>query len=201
MIKAVLFDLGRVLVSFDFNIGYRELERQTGIPASDIPARIAETGLQSQLETGQTSPHGFYGRIADALDLQIPFEDFEEIWCSIFLPGTLIPEPFIADLAKTHRLVLVSNTDPMHFEALCRTQPILRHFERRILSFEVGSSKPDAAIFQAAVAAAGCAPEECFYTDDIAEYVAAARSLGIDAVQFQSADQLAEELRARGVIA
>jgi putative hydrolase of the HAD superfamily len=44
-----------------------------------------------------------------------------------------------------------------------------------------------------------CAPQECFYTDDIAEYVEGARGFGIDAVQFQSREQIESELRARGV--
>jgi FMN phosphatase YigB (HAD superfamily) len=46
---------------------------------------------------------------------------------------------------------------------------------------------------------AGCRPEECFFTDDILEYVEGARSLGIDAVQFHSAAQLLEELSKRDV--
>jgi putative hydrolase of the HAD superfamily len=60
--------------------------------------------------------------------------------------------------------------------------------------------KPDPAIFRAAITRAGCRPEECFYTDDIAEYVAGARAQGIDAVQFQSAGQIQGELKARGIM-
>jgi FMN phosphatase YigB (HAD superfamily) len=50
------------------------------------------------------------------------------------------------------------------------------------------------------MAKAGCRPEECFYTDDIAEYVEGARRMGIDAVQFQGAEQLESELLARGIL-
>ena len=59
--------------------------------------------------------------------------------------------------------------------------------------------KPSARIYEAAVAAAQCSPEECFFTDDIADYVEAARAFGIDAVQFQNKDQIAQELGARGI--
>jgi putative hydrolase of the HAD superfamily len=59
--------------------------------------------------------------------------------------------------------------------------------------------KPQPRIFQAAIALAGCRPEECFYTDDIADYVAAAQNLGIDAVRFESLAQLQSELTARGI--
>jgi putative hydrolase of the HAD superfamily len=59
--------------------------------------------------------------------------------------------------------------------------------------------KPRQEIFQAALECCGCLPEECFYTDDIAAYVAAAQRLGIDAVQFESREQLERELKARGI--
>ena len=51
-----------------------------------------------------------------------------------------------------------------------------------------------------AIKRAECRPEECFFTDDIAINVIAARSNGMDAVQFLSAAQLEEELKSRGVL-
>ena len=59
--------------------------------------------------------------------------------------------------------------------------------------------KPDPKIYHAAINAAQCAPEECFFTDDIAAYVEGARRHGIDAVQFQNFAQIQSELRQRGV--
>jgi HAD superfamily hydrolase (TIGR01509 family) len=60
--------------------------------------------------------------------------------------------------------------------------------------------KPQPEIFQAAVEVAGCPPGECFYTDDIAAYIEAARGMGIDAVQFESLAQLEGEMRSRGIV-
>ena len=79
------------------------------------------------------------------------------------------------------------------------TYPLLRHFHEFVLSYEVKAMKPARAIYQAAIARAGCLPEECFFTDAIPAYVEAARREGIDAVQFQSREQIEEELRARGI--
>jgi glucose-1-phosphatase len=59
--------------------------------------------------------------------------------------------------------------------------------------------KPDPKIYRAAIEAAQCAPQECFFTDDIAAYVEAARLHGIDAVQFQNLAQIEGELRHRGI--
>ena len=59
--------------------------------------------------------------------------------------------------------------------------------------------KPEPRIYEAAIARAQCAAEECFFTDDIPEYVTGARLAGIDAVQFHSAAQIERELLERGV--
>ena len=76
---------------------------------------------------------------------------------------------------------------------------LLRHFHHLILSYEIGAMKPQPAIYRAALQRAECLPSECFYTDDIAPYVEAARHMGIDAVRFESREQIEKEMRDRGI--
>ena len=59
--------------------------------------------------------------------------------------------------------------------------------------------KPSPVIYRKAIELAGCLPAQCFFTDDIEEYVEGARREGIDAVQFQSAAQLQQELARRNI--
>jgi putative hydrolase of the HAD superfamily len=198
MHKAVIFDLGRVLVNFDFQRGYSALQALCPYAATEIPRRLSATGLVERFETGLIEPRDFVARISSALDLDIDYQHFCRIWSSIFT-DTLIPESMLAGLAARYRLLLLSNTNAIHFEGLRASHPMLRHFHELVLSYEVKAMKPQPEIYQAAIARAGCRPEECFYTDDIAPFVAAARSLGIDAVQFASADQVQGELRSRGI--
>jgi putative hydrolase of the HAD superfamily len=200
MIKTVIFDLGRVLVPFDFNIGYRKLEALCGIPAAEIPARLAATKLVNEIESGRISADEFNARLGEAFGFRITSEEFRELWCSVFLPHALVPEELVEMIGRTHRLLLLSNTSAVHFEMLREAYPILRHFHAYILSYEVGAMKPEQRIYEAAIAAAACAPQECFFTDDIPDYVEGARRMGIDAVQFQSGEQIATELKTRGVI-
>jgi putative hydrolase of the HAD superfamily len=151
------------------------------------------------LETGVIEPHDFVRRLCAALEADISYGEFCEIWSSIFSKPTLLPEAFIEALKARYKLILVSNTNAIHFEMIRETYPLLRHFDAFVLSFEVQAMKPSPVIFEAATKAAGCLPEECFFTDDIPEYVEAARSFGIDAVQFESFPILENALRARGV--
>ena len=103
-------------------------------------------------------------------------------------------------LRRHYKMVLVSNTNALHFEMLSESyQHLLQHFDHLVLSHEVRAMKPRPEIFQAALAYAECLPQECFYTDDMVDYVAAARSLGIDGVVFESRTQIEGEMLRRGI--
>ena len=199
MHKAILFDLGKVLIHFDFRRGYRALEGLCPYAAEEIPRRLAGTGLVERFETGLVEPREFVDQISRILDLRVDYDQFRVIWSSIFT-DVLIPESMLKGLGRRYRLVLVSNTNSLHFEMIRGTYGhLLRHFDDLVLSYEVRAMKPQAEIFQAAVECARCRPQECFYTDDIAAYVESARRMGIDGVVFESRTQLEGEMRGRGI--
>ncbi len=156
--KAILFDLGRVLIHFDFRRGYRALEGLCPYAADEIPKRLAGTGLVEQFETGLVEPREFVDQMRRILDLNVDYDQFCGIWSSIFTE-TLIPESMLEGLGRRYRLVLVSNTNALHFEMIRETYGhLLRHFDDLVLSYEVRAMKPQPEIFQAALEVAGCLP-------------------------------------------
>ncbi len=188
-----------MLVHFDFSRGYSALEGLCPHPAADIPKRLAPTGLVERLETGLVEPRDFVDQLCGILDLRVDYDQFCGIWSSIFT-HTLVPESMLEGLKGRYRLVMLSNTNAIHFEMIrANYGHILRHFDDFVLSYQVKAMKPSPAIYEAAIRSAQCRPEECFYTDDIPAYVEGARKMGIDAVQFQSAEQLAGDFAARGI--
>jgi putative hydrolase of the HAD superfamily len=200
VIKSVIFDLGKVIVPFDFKRGYRAMSELCGCAPEEIPKRIGATDLVTRFECGQLAPEQFVAELCGILDLELGYDRFCEIWSSIFLPDPLIPESLLEGVRRRHRLILLSNTNAIHFQMVRENYPLLRHFHDFVLSYQVGAMKPSARIYQEAIARAGCEPAECFFTDDIPEYVTAAQEAGIDAVRFESAAQIERELRGRGVI-
>jgi len=199
MPRTLIFDLGNVLIQFDFRRGYEAIRKYCPFPAEELSQRIASTGIVHRLESGEMPAAEFFARFSEALHLNLTYEEFRELWGAIFLPDPIIPESTIASLARSYRLLLLSNTNGIHFEFLEAHYPILKHFHGRVLSHEVKAMKPDPAIYRAALELAGCAAEECFYTDDIPAYVDGAKRLGLDAVLFTGTQQLEIELRRRGV--
>ncbi len=173
--------------------------RCAGFPRLRFPAQSPPRGSLNALRIGGIGPRDFARELSKHLDLDTNFENFCEIWSSIFLPHTLVPESMIEGIARNYRLVLLSNTNAIHFEMIRKNYPLLRHFHALVLSYEVGAMKPLPLIYRRAIEAAGCLPEECFFTDDMPAYVEGARAQGIDAVQFESAAQIEAELRQRGV--
>jgi len=198
MHKAIVFDLGKVLIPFDFQRGYEALAGCCPYPAAEVRQRIKETRLVTPFETGLIEPRDFVSRLSAALDLKIDYEGFRRAWGSIFY-GQLIPDEVLESLAARYRLLLLSNTNALHFDLIRENYALVRHFHHCVLSYEVRAMKPDARIYREAIARAGCSAEECFFTDDIAQNVEGARREGIDAVLFESPEQLEREMNARGI--
>src|SRR6266481_10025541 len=115
MIKAVIFDLGKVIIPFDFKRGYQALEQVCGYPAAEIPRRIGTTDLVQRFESGLVEPKDFVAQLSRVLDLRVDYDQFCQIWTSIFLPDPLIPESLLEGLSKRYRLLLLSNTNAIHF--------------------------------------------------------------------------------------
>ncbi len=199
MIKTIIFDLGKVIVPFDLRRGYEALRPHCPYPAEEIPRRISGTDLVRRFETGQVTPEAFVEQLSAVLGLCVDYYHFCELWSSIFLPDPLLPEALLEGLHRRYRLLLLSNTNAIHFAMIRERYPLLGHFDEYVLSYEVGALKPAARIYEEAIGRAGCRAGECFFTDDIPLYVAAAKEAGMDAVVFESAGQIERELRARGV--
>lgn len=199
MIQTILFDLGGVIVPLDFPRLYGQLARYCAVPAAEIPHRIGATGLVPKLESGQISAPSFTAALSAELGLQVPEGGFRDLWSSLFPGHTLLPEALFATLKKRYRVVLLSNTNAIHFEMIRETYPHLSHFHDYVLSHEVGAMKPHPDIYAAAIQAAQCDPQECFYTDDIQAYVDGARQVGIQAFQFQSHEALLGQFDTLGI--
>ena len=101
-------------------------------------------------------------------------------------------------ISAHHRMLVLSNTNAIHFDMVRQNYPWLRHFDHLVLSYEVKAMKPAPAIYHAAIERSGCPPEECFFTDDIAGVCGGRAQRRHRRRQFESCAQLRGELSARG---
>jgi HAD superfamily hydrolase (TIGR01509 family) len=199
MIEVIYLDLGKVLIDFDYAVAAQRLLEISPLPFSEITKVLSEPQLLFEFETGKLSALEYYKIICDALEMQVSPNEFRSLWGSMFLPEPLVSENFLRELKQRKRLILLSNTNEIHFEYIEENFPILNQIEERLLSFRVGYMKPDPHIFQLAIEKAGVAPEKIFFADDRIENVEGARLAGIEAIQFKSEKQLRQELNDRGI--
>ena len=198
--RAMIFDIGGVLVPLRFQRAYASMEAACGLPGEEIRRRMAASGLSASYERGEMSDAEFTAAVCRLLDADLTEEQFRTLWCSIFDVETIIPVEFLAQLRQRHRMLLLSNTNGIHVARLRAKCAAMEHFDDAVLSYEVGWMKPDGRMFEEAVRRAGCNAGQCFYTDDIEANVEAARSVGIDAVLFEGFDGLRAAIQARGIL-
>jgi putative hydrolase of the HAD superfamily len=199
VIKAIIFDIGKTVIPFDFQRAYTAIEQLCAYRAADIPKRLGTTDLVRRFEQGLVEPHEFVQGLCELLNAKIEYEDFCRIWSSIFLPETLVPESMIEGLRRRYKLMLLSNTNAIHYPMIRDAYPILGLFDDHVLSFQVKHLKPAPEIFHVAAERAGCGSQQCLFIDDMAANVEAARQTGMDAVQFVSREQLEKDFQARGI--
>jgi len=199
MIEVVYFDLGKVIVDFDHLRAAQELLKVTPLSLKEAMAVLSDGELVSEYETGRLSSEEHYRKVCHRLQMEVSIEKFRELWGSMFLPEPLLSESFLQDLKKSYRLMLLSNTNEIHFDFVIQHYPILKMIEERLLSYQAGCMKPEALIFELAVKKAGVVPENIFFTDDRPENIEAAQRAGIQALLFQSETQLRRDMASRGM--
>lgn len=199
--KFIYFDLGNVLLFFDYRRACRQLSELTGVGQDKIWDVLFTGDLQQQFEKGRLTGQELYETFQRGTGATLDFETFAEAYSDIFQLNTPVKAILGQLVFCGYRLGVLSNTNELHWRLLTdgRYALLPNAFEQVVLSHEVGAVKPEPAIFEAAIQKAGTAPGEIFYMDDMPGHVASARACGIDAIQYTDPTALADELRRRGV--
>lgn len=198
-IAAIAFDLGKVLVKVDHSRFCNRLAELAGRTTEEVYVAVFQTSLEPDYDTGRISSQEFHRRVQSHFHLDLPFPLFRQMWAEIFDPLEDM-EAVAGRLAQRYPLYLLSNTNEMHFQYIQENYaPLLSPFRAFILSYLVGSRKPEPQIFQALIREAGLPPAQILYTDDRPEFVEAARALGLVAWNFTSPRDFKKQLNSSGL--
>ncbi|MFA5144819.1 MAG: HAD family phosphatase [Candidatus Omnitrophota bacterium] len=209
-IKAVIFDLGNVLIDFDHMIAVQKLFQQGSSPSKGpgfmdkSPDGIFNLFFDSELtelfEEGRLSGPQFFSRVKEMLSLKLDYDEFLPIWNEIFFfsEKNLSVYNLAVSLGKHYKLAILSNINILHFEYIKRAFPIFNAFQI-MASFEMGLRKPQSRIYHRALEILGVSPDSCFYADDRPELVESAKGLGIRGFVFKDVQQLTEDLLSSGI--
>ena len=200
MIRAVISDLGKVVLWFDNNIFLRKLADRAGRPFDEVKAVYnGDDEFLRNFDGGAVTPAGFRDRILERIGADIPYGEFYEMYSDIFTLNPAAVDVLARVKGAGLKALLLSNTDPERFGFVRRRFPEIGLFDAFVLSYELKLLKPDPAIYRAAARAAGCAPAECVFVDDMEENVAGAAAAGLSAVHYLPGTDLAAELKKLGL--
>jgi len=130
---------------------------------------------------------------------KIPEEKLKHIYADLFVEN-IDTTALLPILKQNYKLVLLSNTNFIHQKYGWEKYNFLKHFDKLILSHEVGAIKPEEKIYRAVENFTKETSASHIFIDDIAEYVKGAKKCGWDGIQFKSHNQLVEELNVRGIL-
>ncbi len=198
--RAVLFDIGNVLLRFDFSLALRAVAAHSKIH-DPVEILAAVERIKIGYEDGQIDRAAFLRAAFDVLSYTGTEADFVAAWEEIFEPN----EPMIALVEQLHGrypLYLLSNTGDIHRDYVFRRYPFFSRFTAGIYSYAVKTSKPGREIFDIACRELSIEPASTFFIDDLLPNIETARSLGFVCHHYHHDrhDALLADLAAHGVL-
>ena len=198
MNTAVVFDLGKVLVDFDYQPATRKIAARSTKPPEDLHSHVGGSPLLIQYETGLVTRHEFFEELRQTTGYRGDLEEFGKFFADIFTP---IPEMIELHAELRRRGIptyIFSNTNDLAIEHVRRNFPFFHNFDGYILSYEVKAMKPDAKIYAALEAMTGRRGAEIVYLDDRPENIAAGAARGWRTILHETPEQSRADLKAFG---
>ena len=187
--KVIVFDLGKVLVDFDYSIAARKVAARSTKSLLDLASLLSSSSLIIQYENGEVTRQEFFEKIRDAVGFQGGLAEFGGYFADIF---TEIPQMIALHAELRRRGVptyIFSNTNDLAIEHIKRNFPFFKNFDGYIYSYEVGAMKPDAKIYAAMEKLCGRTGADIVYLDDRLENVQAGLARGWRAILHETPEQ------------
>jgi putative hydrolase of the HAD superfamily len=186
---AIVFDLGKVLVDFDWSIAGRRIAARSRRPLAGEDFISHHAGLIRRYELGQVSSQQLFEQLRDAIEFTGTRADFDQYFCDIFTPIQPMIDLHAALRRKGLPTYIFSNTNDLAVGFIRQRYPFFSHFNAYILSFEHGSMKPDAKLYEVVERETQCRGEQIVYIDDRPENIDAGAARGWLAVLHETPEK------------
>lgn len=202
MIKAIIFDLGGVLMT---DVPLKEiaedLSKRLTLSAEEIWAYLYPSEHWELLTLGKITEDEYWddflkvSKISEKLEVRsekLKKEIEKKVRSSLY---PLEHTPRIISLLKDHyKLAILSNHSKEWSKYMRQRFDLFKSFDPIIFSCDVGFRKPDPKIYEIALEKLKCDPEECIFIDDKKRNTDAAEKLGIKGIVFEESTKLVEDL-------
>jgi HAD superfamily hydrolase (TIGR01509 family) len=194
-IRAILFDLGNVLIDVDFYRCARFWSDRSGLPAETLASRFRIDRAYQDFECGRLTASDYYTALRRMLGIDLPDDIMREGWNTIIKGEKTGIRDCLEKLSRHYPLYILTNTNPEH-EIVWRDahRDLLGYFEKIFVSSRMGFRKPDGEVYRQAARSIGQPYENILFFDDAEENVSGARRCGMQAVHVVDHDTIPSSL-------
>ncbi|MFC1878358.1 HAD family hydrolase [Chloroflexota bacterium] len=193
-IRAVIFDLGGVLVRTEDPTPREKLAQRLGMTGVELEALAFGGSSSNQAQRGEIEIERHWDNVGQTLELT---PDELKAFIDEFFSGDRLDSKLvdtIRSLRANYKTALLSNAFSNLRYYLNQVWEIADAFDELVISSEVGVMKPDARIYQIVLQRLVLAPEEAVFIDDFVHNVEGARAVHMHAIHFRSREQMLAEL-------
>ncbi|MBX7211654.1 MAG: HAD family phosphatase [Verrucomicrobiaceae bacterium] len=180
----ILFDIGNVIVHFDFARAAEHFIRYSPLSKADVVRALDP--LKAPLESGRLAGDEFVRRGMEMIRFTGTPEEFRHGWCDIFSLNAPMART-IASLDQSVPMRLLSNTNDLHIDFLLEQFPVFTRFGGGVYSHVAGCMKPEETIFRIAIRQLDLDAAQTFYIDDLLPNIETARRLGFRTFHYSDA--------------
>jgi putative hydrolase of the HAD superfamily len=197
-IKNIVFDLGGVLVDLDFKAAINGLQQAGFANVKEQLQSFDREGIFQKFELGEMTAEEFRTAIRENSTVTLTDEEIDALWNAMLLEIPREKLELILDLRGKYMVYLLSNTNSIHWDYVCKNAFNYRgfrvndYFEETFLSYEMHLAKPDKAIYEKVLQDANLLAEETLFIDDSEANCKAAEEVGIHAHHYHIGDDLSK---------
>ena len=197
-IKNIVFDLGGVLVDLDFKAAINGLQEAGFANVKEQLMAFDRGGIFQKFEVGEITADEFRTAIRENSIVTLTDEEVDNLWNAMLLEIPREKLELILHLRGKYMVYLLSNTNSIHWDYVCKNAFNYRgfrvndYFEETFLSYEMHLAKPNKAIFEKVLHDANLLPEETLFIDDSEANCKAAEEVGIHAHHYHIGDDLSK---------
>lgn len=196
-----IFDLGNVLIKLAYPRVFARLEARCKASRDDLIAMLDSAGGYRDLERGHITFRDFHKLLRDRAGYLDDLRTFREVWGDFFEGPMEGIDEVLRRVRTTYKVAFLSNSNEVHAEVIPRRfAPLFAKDDVFVYSHRLRCAKPDPEIFQQTLEMLDAKPGEVLFVDDLAENVAAARNMGIQAFQFRDSVELVRDLEKAGFL-
>jgi HAD superfamily hydrolase (TIGR01509 family) len=198
--QVVVFDLGKVLLDFDYGIAAEKIAAKGKWPRDEVHRFIAQSPLLFRYETGLMTQNEFYDEVCKSTGYCGDLEEFAGHFSDIFSAI----EPMVALQAELRKrgtpTYIFSNTNDLAVGHIRKNFPFFANFDGYVLSYEHGAMKPADQIYEVVEKMSGKRGSQILYLDDRPENVEAGARRGWQVILQESPEKTLPLIKAAGLL-